>query len=163
MKYKFDISHLEILNVLTFDSSVEISDLQKQPVNGQIEFEIQRRTFEDVIRTKFLFWETTKYKGCASILRFIGLNKTKLNGIDEGHKVNHFLNEIRFNENDVCFELITSFGLSVLLYTEPNFTIELENIRESNFGKGSSFGRHGFTKVEWEEYLIEKNYVYNKT
>lgn len=159
MKYKFDISQLEILNVLTFDSSIEFSDLQKQPVNGQIEFEIERRTFEDVKRTKFLFWNKTKYKGYASILCFIGLNKIKLQGIDELHKDNHFINEIRYNENDNHLELITSFGLSAILFIESNFKIELENIRESNFGKGSSFGRHGFTKEEWKKYKIEKNYA----
>jgi len=159
MKYRFDILQLEILNVLIFDSSIEFSELQKKPVNGQIEFEIERRTFEDVKRTKFLFWNMTKFKGCASVLRFIGLNKIKLQGINELHQSNHFINEIRYDEDNNYLELITSFGLSVLLYTEPNFKIELENIRESDFGKGSSFGRHGFTKEEWKKNKIEKNYA----
>ena len=48
MKFTFDISELEILSILTFDPSIDFSDLQNIPINGQIEFNMERSTIENV-------------------------------------------------------------------------------------------------------------------
>ena len=37
--------------------------------------------------------------------------------------------------------------------------IKLIDKGESEFGSGSSLGRHGFTQDEWEQYLKEKKYA----
>ncbi len=51
MEYKFNSKHLNIINVLIFDGSIDyenISDLKLE--NGKLVFEIERRAFENSTR-----------------------------------------------------------------------------------------------------------------
>lgn len=159
MKYLFDISQLEILSMLTFDASINFEDLQQKPVSGKIKFTIERRTYENVRRTKFLFWDQTEYQGKKSELKFSGIKSIRLEGIDEHFRDNHFINEFGFNKESGRIEMATSFGLLVEFEIDANINIELSDIEDSDFGSGKSSGKHGFTKDEWTEYLIEKKYA----
>ena len=71
MEYTFHIDQLEILNRLIFDASIDLDDIEKlNLVNSCLEFEIKRRTFENVTRRKKLFWTFTYLNGMTSIIPF---------------------------------------------------------------------------------------------
>ncbi len=159
MKYLFDISQLEILSKLTFDASIDFEELQRELISGKIEFTIERRTFENVIRSKFLFWDRTEYQGKKSKLKFSGVKSKRLEGIDELFQDNHFINEFQFNKDKGVLEMTTSFGLLIELGIDADLKIELTDIENSDFGSGKSSGKHGFTKEEWTKYLTEKKYA----
>ncbi len=158
MNYKFDINQLDILTVLTFDASIEFEDLLNEPINGQIIFEVERRTVENVKRRKLLFWDKTEYLGKCSKIQMKGVISTQFGEVDGQFSNNHFIDSFRLNESNGEVELITSFGYVVSFKVNDDFQIELMDIRDSEFGKGFSFGKHGFTDDEWKHYLIKKKF-----
>lgn len=159
MNCTFDISQLEILSILTFDASVNYSDIQPTPINGQIEFEIERRSFESVRRSKFLFWDRTEYQGKKSKLVISGIKSISIEGGDKLFKDNHFIDQFEINKETGNLEMKTSFGLLVIFDISASFKVILSDIQNSEFGSGKSFGKHGFTNMEWKEYLIKMNYA----
>ncbi|MCZ4410018.1 hypothetical protein O3Q51_14445 [Cryomorphaceae bacterium 1068] len=62
-------------------------------------------------------------------------------------------------DNGQTVHLLTSFGLELLLEITDDFSITLTDRGASDFGRGISPGKHGFTKEEWEAYLKEVKYM----
>ncbi len=149
MIYKINESNLEVINHLIFDASVQLDDLKKLSIDKPIEFEIERRCFEDVKRTYFLFWTTTSFGGKTSLIRLSGVSKIEFEGLEEEFSDNHFINELTFNANSKVLELNTSFGTSVKFSFSNELDGELTDMKNSSFGAGQLFGSKGFTKEEW--------------
>ena len=159
MTYTFDINQLHILNTLIFDSSIEYSDLESELKNGSVEYQIERRTFENVTREKNLLGTKTKYNGKNSILKFSGIKSVSISKENDIFKDNHFIQNIELNSKKNVVELITTFGVVIGFYISDLFCAELIDLKDSEFGKGTSSGKHGFTKEEWNEYLKKEKYV----
>ena len=159
MNYVFDIDNFDILNRLIFDSSVEYEDVIASLDKNPLVLELERRTFENVTRKKGLIGTTTHYLGRRSELCIYGLKRATVKSADERFKNNHFINEITVNQDSNVARLTTSFGLELMLEFDKYLTIKLIDKGESEVGKGSSRGKHGFTEDEWEEYLKEKKYA----
>jgi hypothetical protein len=159
MTYNFDIHQFHILNALIFDSSIEYSDLKSELKNDSVEYQIERRTFENVTRKKNLLGTKTKYNGKKSILKFSGIKSFSISQENENFKDNHFIQNIGLNSDKSVVALSTTFGLVVEFYISDLFCVELIDLEDSVFGKGTSFGKHGFTKAEWNEYLKKEKYV----
>ncbi|WP_258105888.1 hypothetical protein [Marinoscillum sp. MHG1-6] len=151
MRYRFDKKQLHLLSILTFDASLEPVDLDTRLTNNQLELTVERRTFESVKRSKWLFWNRTSYLGKTAELRFIGVSQAQLTNINTEISGNDFIKDISLNETANKVELRTTSGRTLQLTPTDNFKVELEDIRDSNFGKGTSFGKHGFTESEWNE------------
>ncbi|WP_344789442.1 hypothetical protein [Postechiella marina] len=159
MTYTFDINQLHILNTLIFDSSIEYSDLKSELKNGTVEYTIERRTFENVTREKNLLGTKTKYSGKSSILKFSGIKSISISKGNDIFKDNHFIQNIELNSEKNVVELTTTFGITVKFNVSDLFSLELIDLNDSEFGKGTSSGKHGFTKEEWNEYLKKEKYV----
>lgn len=159
MNYVFDIDNLDILNHLIFDSSVEYENIVESLEKDLIVLDLERRTFENVTRKKQLLGTTTYYEGRKSKLCIRGLKRATLKNVDERFKDNHFIDEITVNGKDKTAQLTTAFGLELTLDFGKDFLITLDDKGESEFGRGSSLGRHGFTQDEWDKYLKEKKYA----
>ncbi len=159
MTYTFDINQLYILNTLIFDSRIEYSDLNSELKNGSVEYPIERRTFENVTRKKNLRGTKTKYNGKSSILKFSGIKSVSITKENNNFKDNHFIQNIELNSEKSVVELTTAFGIVVEFNMSELFCAELIDLKDSEFGKGTSSGKHGFTKEEWNEYLKKEKYV----
>ena len=158
MNYVFDISNLEILNHLIFDSSFDFEEIMENDSPENFEIKLERRAFENVERKKGLLGTRTKFDGRLSLLNLSGFKNLRIEGVKEDFKDNHFLNEIYENEKGEI-ELTSTFGLIIKFEPQKDFKIELLDIGESSFGKGGLLGKKGFTKTEWSEYLKEKEYA----
>ncbi|NJO81436.1 MAG: hypothetical protein HC828_00875 [Blastochloris sp.] len=158
MNYVFDILNLEILNRLVFDSSFDFEEMMENRGRETFEIQLDRRAFENVSRTKGLFGTRTRFDGRLSLLQLTGFKNLRIEGIKENFKDNHFLNEIYENEKKEIV-MASNFGLVVKLEPSPHLRIELLDKGHSDFGKGGLFGKKGFTKHEWTEYLKEKKYA----
>ncbi len=156
MRYRLNKSQLHILSTLIFDASVEPEELTQELKSNQLLLTLERRTFESVRRTKWLFWNRTQYLGKTSELKFLGVSNSELT--DDNNRISgiDFINGISLNEPTNTIELRTVSGRNLQLSPTENFTVELVDIRDSNFGKGSSFGNHGFTETEWKELLAHE-------
>lgn len=158
MNYVFDIDNFDILNQLIFDASVEYENIITSLDKNPLILELERRTFENVTRTKRLFGTTTHYHGRRSELCVFGLKQATIKSTDDRFKDNHFINGITVNQDSNVARLTTSFGLELILEFDKKLAIKLIDRGHSKFGEGSSLGKHGFTKDEWEKYLKEKKY-----
>jgi hypothetical protein len=158
MNYIFDISELEILNRLVFDSSFYFDDIIKNRNREYFEIELERRALENVSREKGMFGLKTRFEGRLSLLKLSGFKNLVIAGVKENFKDNHFLIEIFQNENKEI-EITSNFGLVVKLEPLSDFKMELFDKGNSDFGKGALQGKKGFTKAEWAEYLEEKKYA----
>ena len=159
MTYTFDKHQLHILNILIFDSSIEYDDLKKELKNESVEYPIERRTFENVTRKKNLLGTKTKYNGKSSILKFNGIKSIRILKENEGFKDNHFIKNIILKTDENVMELSTVFGIVIEFCVSDLFCVELIDLKDSEFGKGKSSGKHGFTAMEWDEFLKKEKYV----
>jgi hypothetical protein len=157
MSYLFDISQLEVLTALTYDASVELDQFQKTPESGRFEFTIERRTFENVERSKFLLWTRTKYHGQIAKLRIDQVEEIVVDGNKE-EAVNDFILDFDWNASTGQIEMKTTLGLTIKFIGKSSMILQLRDLAESKFGNGRSFGNSGYTKDEWTEFLKEKNY-----
>jgi hypothetical protein len=158
MTYNVDLQDLEPINILIHDGSVEYKDLIKLNPGEDMEFIIERRKFEDVLRKKvFRLINLTYYKGEKSLLRLKGIEKIDLLGKNENFETNHFIIRLDYKKETQTLALETAFGLTVAFTIGNNFHGELIDLKNSDFGSGTSFGKHGFTKQEWSDFLKSKN------
>ncbi|MEQ6117962.1 hypothetical protein [Reichenbachiella sp. MALMAid0571] len=153
MVYEFDISQLHILSILVFDASIEPDELKIQPNNGQLNFSIERRTFEAVKRSKWLFWNRTKFNGKSSRLQLNGVANCNLLNLEKPISGNDFINNFKYDGTNNLVELTTALGRVLRINPETSFMAKLEDLTDSDFGKGTSSGKLGFTEHEWLEYL----------
>jgi DNA helicase IV len=159
MTYTFDINQLHILNTLIFDSSIEYTELNSELKNDYVEYPIERRTFENVTREKNLLGTKTKYNGKRSFIKFSGIKSLSISKENNIFKDNHFIQNIELNSKKNVVELFTTFGVVIEFHISDLFCAELIDLKDSEFGKGTSSGKHGFTKEEWNEYLKKEKYV----
>ena len=152
MVYRIDIENLEDLNHLLFDASVQFEDLENLSPDKPIEFEVERRCFENVKRKKFLFWTSTYFGGKTSLIRLSGVKEIILEGVDDTFKDNHFINKITYISINNALEIETVLGLTIKFILGSDFHGELEDIRDSEFGAGGCCGNKGFTIEEWVEH-----------
>lgn len=124
-----------------------------------IVLDLERRTVEDVIRKKRLIGTTTHYRGRRAQLTISGVKKATLKDAKDRFKANHFINGISVADNGQTVRVLTSFGLELLLEITDDFSITLTDRGASDFGRGISIGKHGFTKEEWAVYLIAAKYT----
>jgi hypothetical protein len=158
MAYNFDINNLDILNHLIFASSMSPGEL-KLADDGTMEITLDRRALEDVERKKFLWWNTTKWKGRKSVLKFFGVKSIKVLDTDEkADEDNHYIDGLVYDPVMGILELITSFGMTVEFDITDHFYCRLTDIGESDAGSGSCLGKASFTKEEWKTYLKEMEY-----
>ena len=159
MTYIFNKFQLHILNILIFDSSIEFSDLKKQLKKDNVEHLIERRTFENVKRKKSILGTKTEYYGKKSRLKFSGINSVTFSGEDENFQNNHFIENITLSPDQKELILETTFGLKIMYNITDFFRAELIDYENSDFGKGTSYGSHGYTADEWNEYLRKEKYA----
>lgn len=159
MEYVFDESNIKILNKLVFDASVEYAEIVNNLNNRPIEFELDRRTFEAVKRSKSLFGIKTYFHGKRAKLTINGIKSVKIKNDDVRFRDNHFLTQIHYSEMNNAVIISTAFGLDIELKINSDFQIILADLYDSDFGKGISLGKHGFTKDEWTIYLKENKYT----
>jgi hypothetical protein len=163
MEYFFRTDQLEILNHLIFDASIDIDDIEKiSSADTSVEFEIERRTLENVIRKKIITGTITILNGMTSIIRFEQIDNLLVSGLSENFRHNHFLNSIELDKTGKL-KIKSINGLLIQMDTSKKTKIILMDIRESEFGKGQVFGKSGFTSDEWTEYLKEKSYSDSRT
>ena len=158
MNYTFNISNLEILNRLIFDSGFDFHEMMENQKREEFQIKLERRSFENVIRTKGLLGTRTRFTGRLSLLRISGFDNLEITGVQERFKDNHFLSQIIENDKNEI-ELASNFGLVIKLEPQRDFKIELLDLGKSSYGKGSLMGKKGFTESEWKEYLEEKKYL----
>ena len=159
MEYTFRNNQLDILNTLIYDASISLKNIEDlKLVDNYVEFEIDRRTFENVTRKKKLFWNFTYLKGKTSIIHIENVIELTVSGLREEFNSNYFINSMEINPNG---ELIieTVFGLFIKMKTNSEFIIKLKDIKDSEFGKGKVNGFIGHTKEEWRNYLMSKSYI----
>lgn len=162
--YNFKIDQIEILNQLIFDASIDFEEIQKllalqnTELKSPVEFELERRTFENVTRGGNFFIKTTELKGKFSSISFENISKLTISGLTDRFHCNHFLNGITIDQNQ-NLNLTTAFGLNIYLNTTENTLIHLTDLYDSDFGKGTFLKKTiGFTAEEWKKYLKDKNY-----
>jgi len=158
MNYVFDISNLEILNHLIFDSSFDFDEMIENQNREYFEIELERRALENVKRKKGLLGSKTRFGGRLSLLKISGFENMEISGIKENFKDNHFINGIYKNDK-YEIEISSNFGLEVKLEPQKDLKIELVDLGKSDFGQGVLLGEKGFTESEWKEYLKEKKYA----
>ncbi|MES2284923.1 MAG: hypothetical protein V4547_04480 [Bacteroidota bacterium] len=159
MEYIFRIDQIEILNRLIFDASIDLVDIEQlKLVDSSLEFEIERRAFENVTRQKKTFWTVTYLSGMTSKIRFENVNQLSVSGLKEEFKHNHFIAGITIKK-DGSLIVETVYGLIIKMEISEKTVIYLKDIRESKFGKGKVGGKSGFTSDEWTAFLKEKNYI----
>ena len=163
MEYFFRTDQLEILNHLIFDSSIDIDNLEKiSSLDTSVEFEIERRTLENVTRKRKIIGTVTILNGMTSLIRFEQIDNLSVSGLSENYRHNHFLDSIEL-DNDGKLKIKSVNGLLIQMNTSKKTKIILLDLRESEFGKGKVFGKTGFTADEWTEYLKEKSYSDSRT
>ena len=156
MEYKFNSKHLNIINVLIFDGSIDYENISGLKLeNGKLVFEIERRAFENSTRKWVKNNITTYYGGKKSILTFNDVLSFSV--LESGkYQYNHFIDMIEFvDKNQIV--LYTTFA-KIILNVKEYFTITLKDIEDSDFGKGSLSGIKFFTNEEWLEYLKKEDY-----
>lgn len=159
MEYTFLTNQLDILNILINDSSISLKSIQNlKLLDNYIEFEIERRAFENVTRKKTLFWTKTYLTGKTSLIRIENVNELIVSGLTEQFMCNHFIVDFA-NNSHVELTIESTFGLKINLKTNSHFIIKLHDLKDSNFGKGTLGGIIGYTKDEWRNLLIKENYI----
>ncbi|MCZ4410047.1 hypothetical protein O3Q51_14590 [Cryomorphaceae bacterium 1068] len=141
------------MNRLIYDASVEYENIVENLPKNPLTLKLERRTIENVTGRKWFFGTITRYQGGNSEIEIRGFKKMTLTSSNNRFKDNHFINEILFDRKDGTVKLTTCFGLELIIEVEEDFSIALVDLGESDFGKGISFGNHGFTKEEWNQYL----------
>ena len=151
----FKEKDIEILNKMIFDSSILFEDIENIALqdDNTIILNIERRTFENVKRKRFfLFWERTYFQGKSSQLKFHNVRrfnnpKEKI----EPHISNDFILEITSNSERPELTIRTVHHNDILSIEFKNeMQISLIDMEESDYGKGVSIGRVGYTNKEWE-------------
>ena len=92
-------------------------------------------------------------------MKFSGIKSLSISKESENFKDNQFIQNIGLNSDKSAVALSTIFGLVVEFYISDLFCVELIDLEDSEFGKGISSAKHGFTKAEWNEYLKKEKYV----
>jgi hypothetical protein len=158
MEYIFRIDQLEILNHLIFDASIDLDDIEKMSlVNSSVQFEVERRTLENVTRQKKFWGTVTLLSGMTSLLRFENVSGLTVSGLTDQFKHNHFVDSLSLDK-DGKLMLTTVYGLIVKMDVSERTRIILRDLRESEYGKGRVGGKSGFTADEWTDFLNEKKY-----
>ncbi|MBK9670901.1 MAG: hypothetical protein IPO70_01330 [Bacteroidetes bacterium] len=131
-------------------------------LDTSVEFEIERRTLENVTRKRKIIGTVTILNGMTSLIRFEQIDNLSVSGLSENYRHNHFLDSIEL-DNDGKLKIKSVNGLLIQMNTSKKTKIILLDLRESEFGKGKVFGKTGFTADEWTEYLKEKSYSDSRT
>jgi hypothetical protein len=159
MEYTFRPDQLDIFNILIDDASISLESIQNlKRVDNYVEFEIERRTFENVTRKRKLFRNVTYLKGKTSIVRIENVSDINVTGLTEKFMCNHFLVEAELNSEGEL-QIASAFGLIINLKTSSEFIIKLSDIKDSEFGKGTVGGQIGYTPEEWTRLLDEQGYT----
>jgi hypothetical protein len=159
MEYKFNLYQLQILNRLVFDASFDLRlpevIIQK---NNFLQLELERRTFENVTRTKTCFITKTKLSGQTSTIRFENVSDIY---IDRKTEIiaNDFLDKILIDTKGKLSIISRTSPVKITMNVTEKTIIYLKDIRESNFGSGIVYGKSGFTKDEWIVFLKENDYT----
>jgi hypothetical protein len=163
MKYIFRTNQLEILNHIIFDASIDLDEIEKMILTSSaLEFEIERRTLENVTREKNIFGTFTLVSGMTSIIRFENVENLVVSGLTEQFKHNHFIDSLNVDK-DGKMTLLTVYGLLVKMDITEKTRIILKDIKGSEYGKGRIGGKSGFTADEWIDFLNENNYKISET
>ncbi len=153
-KYSFNKQNIDLLAELIFDSSIEIPEsFDPKILNKTISFKIERRVLEDVRRKKNLFFNKTIINGSLSNLIIYPVYNIK-NNISQNdlNSNNDFIHEIRYDQNSKILIINTIRIVNAIeLHVDDTFIVILEDIMESNFGKGICFGKVGYTIDEWNQ------------
>ena len=158
MKYTFRQDQVVIFNELIYDSSISLKSIENLVlVDNYLEFEIERRTFENVTRDKQLLFNYTYLNGKTSIVRFENVSDLVVTGLAEPFMTNHFINGITSIENNIL-TIETAFGLEIKMKTNASTTIYLVDLKDSDYGKGTINGIAGFTEIEWTDFLKKEKY-----
>lgn len=154
---EFSNKTLELLNILVFDASIDVEQIREIENNKsddkQVDFFIERRSFENVVRKKTIFGYKTFLSGFYSKLSLIGYDRLTVNkAIKKTGFENDFIIKFHFNvQSNLLILKTASFGDLLKIKTDNNFRITLVDIDSSNFGKGKVKGFIGFTQEEWQE------------
>lgn len=159
MEYIFRIDQIEILNQLIFDASIDLSDLEELNLSDcSLEFEMERRAFENVTRRKKILWTFTYVRGMTSLIRFDNVQQLTVSRLKGEFKHNRFIAGVTADV-DGKLTIETICGLIIKMNTSEKSRIYLRDVKESNFGNGSLGGKRGFTPGEWKAFLKVKNFV----
>jgi hypothetical protein len=159
MTYSFNINQIETLNILTFDANINCDDLKNLKLtNSSLEFNIERREFENVRRSKCIFWTRTFLVWKESVLQFKNVKNFKIT-IGNDFKISDCSISKIISKNSFQIDLNTTHGsiISIDFFNDP--MIELTDIKESDRHDGVILGSSGFTKDEWEKYLEQKKFT----
>jgi hypothetical protein len=159
MVYTFRTNQLHIFNVLFFDSSISLQSIETlKLVDNYVEFEVERRAFENVTREKKLFGHSTNLKGVTSTIRIENVSELSVSGLTEQFMCNHFFVDAETDsKGEINIESV--FGLKINLRPKGDFIIKLSDIKDSDFGNGTLGGICGYTKEEWRHYLVKEKYI----
>jgi hypothetical protein len=159
MEYTFRLDQLDIFNILIDHASISLESIQNlKRVDNYVEFELERRTFENVTRKKKLFRNVTYLNGKTSVVRIENVSDINVTGLTEQFMCNHFLVEAALNpEGELQIDSV--FGLIISLKTSSEFIIKLRDIKDSEFGKGKVLRQIGYTSEEWTKLLKEQGYT----
>lgn len=164
-KYSFNKQNINLLTELIFDSSIEIPvSFDPKILNRNISFKIERRILEDVRRKKILFFNKTIIKGSLSSLTIYPVYNIK-NNISNNvlNSDNDFIHEIIYDQDSKILIINTIRIVNAIeLHVDDAFIIVLEDIMESNFGKGICFGKVGYTIDEWNKKYYDSIHINNR-
>lgn len=163
MEYTFDINQLEILNRLVFDASFDLLNSEDIVLtDSTLEFELERRAFENVTRKKSFFGTSTVLTGQTSTIRFENVDNLTIEGVDE-NSYNHFIDKILIDKEGKLAIWSRSSSVAISMTYAEKTKIYLKDIKASDFGRGTVGYNCGFTADEWSAFLKEKNYTKTDT
>jgi len=141
----FNKLHSELINILLFDSSVNLHHINGALKNNELSIEIERRCFEDIKRIKKLWVNFTLLKGKKSIIKMFNVKKISIFA-DEKQQNDFIVNSLFENDRKLLIYFVKS-KIEIDFYSDIN--IFFEDIKDSKVGKGIVIGKVGLTKEEW--------------
>jgi hypothetical protein len=159
MTYSFNKNQIAILNILVFDADIICDDLKNLKLtNSSLEFNIERREFENVRRSKRIFWTRTFLAWKKSILQFKNVKDFQIT-IGDDLKISD-CSILKISSKTSCqLDLNTTLGSTITIDFFNDPMIELTDIIEADRHDGIVLGSVGYTKDEWIKYLEQEKYI----
>jgi len=159
MTYSFNRNQIDILNRLVFDADIECDVFQNLIVeDSSIKFNIERLEFENVQRSRFLLWTSTRLDSKMSLLEFKNVKDFQIEKCKYPDTCDCSILQIK-SDDTAQIKLVTTIGPTLVVNFQNDISILLTDIGESDRQSGSLFGTKGFTKEEWNTYLKQHKYT----
>ena len=155
----FNNNTIDLLNELVLDASLRFDQFEpRNKGDNEFELSVERRVVENVKRNKILCFHRTIYTGMQSVLKFESVMKIcTAPTVGKFNSENDFISGIKYDaaSNIINVETIMNGSICEILVA-PDFQISIQDIEESEYGRGTAYGKLGYTSDEWRMHIQER-------